>query len=197
MRRTVKVLGALGLVVVFGACSAGRNFKEPTEESLVLGTTTMAEIRERFGKPQNEGTSNKDGHNMQVLTYAYARQGGAHASGVTPARAMALTFSDDHLVGYSFASSFEEDHTDYDESKLAQIQQGVTKRPEVLSLLGPTRGKCIYPLAATVGQEAIVYAYTQYRKGMFKVAIFRKTAVITFDGSDVVTHVESSASGEK
>jgi hypothetical protein len=183
-----------------GACTAGRNFQEPSEESLVLGTTTIFEIRERFGKPRGEGSTTRNGCSMKTLTYAYARHrdlGGAHAFGVVPARGITFTFFEDRLVGHSFVSSFEEDHTDFDESKLVQIQQGSSKRPDVVALLGPPRGRCIYPMSADKGQEGVLYGYTQLYKALFKTKIYTKTAVITFDANGVVSKVESQVSGEK
>jgi hypothetical protein len=190
-----RLTGILTAIVLGGACTAGRNFQEPSEESLVLGTTPISEIRERFGTPRGEGTTTKDGQTMKVLTYAYARHrdlGGAHAFGVVPARAISLTFLEDRLVGHSFTSSFEEDHTDFDETKLAQVQQGVSKREDVVALLGAPRGRCIYPLSAGKGQEAVIYVYTQLLKGFLnKTSIYTKRAVITFDSNNVVSHVES------
>jgi len=195
-----RVAGVLAVLALCGACTAGRNFEEPSVESLVLGTTTMAEIRERFGKPRSEGSSTKDGCTMKTWTYAYARSrdlGGAHATGVVPARAISFTFFEDRLVGHTFVSSFEEDHTDFDETKLAQIQQGSSKRTDVIALLGQPRGKCIYPVAAGKGQEGLIYLYSQVYKAYFKTSIYTKHALITFDANDVVTKVESQVSGNK
>ena len=88
---------------------------------------------------------------LRARYHASSQAGGAHAPGVAPARGVAFCFSGDILVGYEFASSFEEDHTDFDERKTAGIREGRTSLEEVVVLLGPPHGRQIFPSGIPVG----------------------------------------------
>jgi hypothetical protein len=180
-------------------CVAGRNFEPPSYESLVLSQTTRQEVVDRFGKPFQEGSGSRNGFVLKTLTYAYASNGSGHnGSSTIPARAMVFQFHDDLLVSYIFQSSFEADHTEFDDSRIAEIKKGETTRDAVIELLGPPKGKCAYPVTQSKGEEGISYAYHQTkRKFMGGFNIYSKEVIVSFGADGKVSDVRFSTSGEK
>lgn len=196
--RKTLVLAALAVgLAVAGCASAGRNFVRPSEATLVLGRTSYSEVVERFGPGPKEGTIIKNGQTLRTITYAYARAslaGGAHITGVTPARAIGFCFSGDVLVGYDFTSSFEEDHTDFDETKVAEIKEGKTTRKELEGLLGPPQGRQIHPLIDEKEDAGLVYVYRQWKQG---VGAYQKTLTVSVTPVGMVRKVTFSSGGSK
>ena len=189
---------ALACAIIGGVgCTAGRNFTRPSDDSIALGKTTRAEIVERFGKPTQESTLLKNGQTLKSGIYSYARgaiAGGAHASGITPGRAIGFWYAGDIVVGYDFLSSFEEDHTDFDDSKVAVIKEGKTSREEVLTLLGPPQGRQIFPLVDNQEDAGLVYLYTQFKA---PATIYRKVLTVAIAPDGVVRKVTYTQSGAR
>ena len=132
------------------------------------------------------------------ITYAYATAWAPSGFGdVTPARSIKLSFVHDVLVGYDFTSSYTEDLTDFDETRVAQIRTGETKQTEVEQLLGPAGGMHAYPLIKRGPERALVYLYTQTRTKPFSVDVYLKKLVVSVDGNGIVTDVDLNTSGEK
>ena len=78
-------LGALAvLLVALGGC-AGRDFTRPPADTLALGKTTAAQIRQRFGEPSRQGTVVRNGETMKSLSYRYASGAGSLAVLARPA----------------------------------------------------------------------------------------------------------------
>ncbi len=196
MRTKAAVL--LAATAFFAGC-AGRDFIRPSTESLVLGKTTYQQVRQMFGDPYREGTALVNDQSIKMISYAYATAyGSPRVSGVTPARAMAFSFLGDTLVGHEFTSSYDEDATDFDESKVREIKKGETSRQRVVELLGASQGVYAFPLVRNENEEGIVYLYSQTKRKPFSVSIYRKHLVVSYDRqSGVVTDVRFSSSGEK
>jgi hypothetical protein len=83
-----------------------REFDPPPAGSLVLGRTTFAEAR--IAAPAKPG--------------------------VWLSRELELYFSERVLVGYQFRSTLKGEETDFDESRVGQIEQGVTMSAQVIAL---------------------------------------------------------------
>lgn len=180
----------LAFVLLLGAC-AGRNFERPTSDTLVLGTTTEDQIRERFGKPYSEGTRTVNGAHLNVLSYAYAAAGGEAAfEGVTPARGMNFYFQDGKLVGHEFMSSFKSDSTYFDINAAQKIARGET-RAAVESRLGRAGGHSIYPMITAKDAKGDVYMYVQV-KGF---TVDQRSAVVVYDKTGRVQDVVISTAG--
>ena len=184
------------LAVVLGGC-AGRDFTRPASDSLVLGTTREREIRQRFGDPYREGTILRNGETMKTLTYAYAAGVGSVAGGLTPARGVDFAFWNDVLVGHDFTSSFDEDKTDFDVTKVPQIRTGETTEAAVTALLGPAPGGYIYPMIADRTARALVYVYTQTRGTAFGLKHYQQKLVVTIASNGVVSDVQLTTAGER
>jgi hypothetical protein len=150
---------AITLSLLIGGC-AGRDFARPAADSFTLGTTTEEQIRALV----------KNGVTVKTLSYAYAATTGTPmVAGVTPARALGFYFDKGVLVGHEFTSSYRDDHTDYDESKIPEIRQGQT----------------------------IGYLYSQTAGSPFALRFYQKTLVVSYDARDVVTDVNFVSTGQK
>jgi len=193
MRRHV-LLASILLLVATGC--AGKDFVRPQPESLTLGKTTETEIRQRLGSPYREGTQVKNGETMKTLSYAYATGASSLAGGVTPARGQGFYFWDGVLVGHDFTSSFDQDRTDFDVSKVRQIKKGETTEAGVVTLLGRPQGMYSHPLIPDKGDRAIVYLYHQTKGSAFNLKFYQQLLVVTFDSTGLVKDSQFTSAGE-
>jgi len=106
----------------------------PQADSLQLGTTTYDQVLQRYGDPRRTGTQVRNGETLKTVSYAYAV--GTPFVDDVPARASGFYFLNGVLVGYEYLSSFREDKTDFDETKVQQIKKGETTRWRVIELFG-------------------------------------------------------------
>jgi hypothetical protein len=192
----VRLLSVALLLAALGGC-AGRDFTRPPADTLALGKTTEREIRQRFGDPYRQGTALRNGETMKSLTYAYAAGAGSLAGGLTPSRGIGFYFWSDVLVGHEFTSSFDEDKTDFDVTKVPQIRKGETTEATVTALLGPAPGGYIYPMIADKAAHALVYVYTQTRGTAFGLKNYQQMLVVTIAPSGSVSDVQLTTSGER
>ncbi len=155
----VTTLGLSALLMIGSGCTAGTMFIRPPSESLVLGKTTPGEISSRLGTPYREATNIQEGKVIKSLVYSYAVT--IPYVPTIPAKTMAFHFADGILVGYDFLSSFEEDKTDFDESRVEYIKKGETGEARIVELFGAPGGRYIYPMVKEPGQTALVYQYVR------------------------------------
>jgi hypothetical protein len=188
--------GVLALVLLATAC-AGRAFTRPSVEGFVVGKSTEAEIRQRFGSPYREGTVVKNNETMKTLAYAYATTMTSAPGGVVPARGQGFYFWGDVLVGHDFTSSFPEDRTDFDGAKATQIKKGETTEASVEAVLGKPHGTYVYPLINDKTTRGAVYLYQQTRGTAFDLKIYQQILVVQYDTAGVVKEVEYTAAGER
>lgn len=188
----------LSLLLLLSGC-AGTDFVRPTPDAFKLGRTTHAEIIKQLGEPRREGTVLKNEKTLKSITYAYAATGGEPLEqGVIPARAMSYFFLDNTLVGQEFISSFREDHSNFDDTKVPAIVRGQTTRAEVTNLLGRPSGAYIPPVVKETSGEAMGYAYATTSGGALSgFKFFRKALLVSFDERGVVSDVEYSTSGSR
>lgn len=194
MSRRVGVV--LALILLATGC-AGRDFTRPALDSVSVGTSTEAEIRQRYGSPYREGTAVKNSETMKILSYAYATTMTSVPGGVVPARAQEFYFWRDVLVGHHFTSSFPDDQTDFDGTKAPQIKKGETAEPAVIGLLGPPHGAYRYPLIGDRDARAAVYLYEQTSGTAFNLKFYRQILVVQYDRAGIVKEVEYTATGER
>lgn len=195
---STKLLMSAVVGAVFLTGCAGTSFVKTSDEQLVLGKTSESEIRQKMGTPYREGVVTKNEKQLKTLTYAYASAGGeTSAPSVTAAKSQGFYIFQDKLAGYEFVSSWKEDSTDFDETRLSQIKKGVTTRSDVIKIMGPSDGKYIYPLIPNADDEALVYAYNQVKGTAFNLKFYNKILIVSFDKQGIVTNVEYTSSGEK
>jgi hypothetical protein len=191
-----RILVALALLLLSAGC-AGRDFARPPIDSLLIGKTTEAEIRQRFGSPYREGTVLKNNETMKVLNYSYTTTASSAPGGLVPARAEEFYLWRDALVGHHFTSSFPEDRTDFDGTKAPQIKKGETTESTVVSLLGAPHGAYRYPLIADKDARAAVYLFEQVKGTAYNLKFYRQILVVQYVSAGLVKEVEYSATGER
>lgn len=187
------------IVAIFLATGCqGRNFVRLVPEALILGKTTYEEVVDQLKTPYRTGSSLRQGQTITSITYAHANAWAASGFGnVIPARSMRFHFVNRVLVGYEFASSYREDLTDFDETKVAQIHTDETTQTEVEQLLGPAGGLYAYPLIGRESERALVYLYSQTRSEPFSADFYLKKLVVSVDGNGIVRDVQLNTSGER
>jgi outer membrane protein assembly factor BamE (lipoprotein component of BamABCDE complex) len=184
-------------VLALAGC-AGTNFIRPEPSSFVLGKTAQQDILQRMGQPYQTGTMEKNGKILQVASYAFAHAGReALYEGVTPGRAQGFYFLDGILVGAEFSSSFKSDGTDFDETKLAQLEKGKSTQADVIRLFGPAGGNYIAPLTTDSADGALVYVYSQTKGSAFSLHFYHKTLIVSYDKSGVIVDIQYTAQGNK
>ena len=181
------------IVLLLAAC-VGRDFTRPAPDSLRLGQTTWAEVAERYGEPFKESVYTLDGVDIVTEIYAYGSLAANHHQAKInsdgAAHKLEFKFHRNILVGYVYSSSRAEDHTDFDETKSAEIIKGVSTKADVIKLLGKPGGYYIYPMIASPSGDAAVYYYTETRAGVAKqTQTLSKLLVITFAQNGVVSDV--------
>jgi hypothetical protein len=197
MRFSKQLLMAAAATAFLAGC-AGTNFKRPDPQALQVGKSTAADVSRVMGAPGQTGEAMKNNEKIKSARYAYAEGAGTgRYPGVTPARAMVFTTFNDVLVGQEFISSFSDDATDFDDSKVSGIVKGKTTRAEVTALLGKPNGEAVYPLIKVRDQNAMVYSYTHVKGSVFNMKLYSKALVVSLDGANVVTDVEFTSTGEK
>jgi len=175
-------------LVLAGLCLLGADFARPDPASFALGSTTEAEVRQRFGNPYGQTTSRVGDRVVTTLQYTYAEP----RTGVIPARAMTYSFYEGRLVGFDYSSSFGADETAFDDKVVKRIKRGETTRTEVLAIAGPPTGQFIYPTpqATVPGRRAYVYGYSRSeRLAPATLETANKVLTITFDDHDVVAEL--------
>jgi outer membrane protein assembly factor BamE (lipoprotein component of BamABCDE complex) len=195
MTSTIKLCITAMLAFALLGC-AGKNFVRPDSEGLKNGQTTYAQIVQKMGPPRREGTVLKNDQTLKTVSYAYASVAGQPLHvGVTAARGVAFYFYNDVLVGHEFLSSYADDNTEFDEGKIPGIIKGKTARADVVQLMGEPSGYYIYPMIKANTGEAAAYVYTEVKGGAFNLKVSRKSLIVTFDSSGVVTDVDFASSG--
>lgn len=173
---------ALTVALVSFALSGciGRDFKPPPLDDLTLGTTSPRDVIGRLGEAYQERTRLiaagetliyrnpldpvvMDG-TYTTFVYTFADAAGAPVfGGTSPARTLALEFRDNRLFYYCYASSFQEDATNFDEAKIAAIRKGETTKAEVQTLIGKPSGRAMYPEIRIEDGERYIYTYSAVR----------------------------------
>jgi hypothetical protein len=186
------------IAVFLTACAAGTDFKRIEINQLTYGSDTPETIKQKLGKPYNEGTITKNEKQFKTMSYAYASgRGSAAYQGVTPGRSQGFYFFQNELVGHEFTSSWEVDSTDFDESQISEIKKGNTTIQEVIGLLGSPNGEYIFPLATNETEKAKVYLYSQVKGSAFSMKFYRKVLIVTHDENGIITEVDYVSSGER
>ncbi len=195
MLASFRLIAAIAAAVILTGC-AGTDFKRPDTQSLVLGTSTSSDVVRVMGPPKQTGEALKNDQKIRNFTYVYAEAGGAAAPGVTPARAMVFSTFDEVLVGQEFVSSFAQDSTNFDDSKIPAIVKGKSTRADVVALLGKPSGEYLYPMVKKRGDTGISYQYNQVKGSVFNMKFYRKQLIVSFGPDGLVADVEYMASGE-
>ena len=198
------ILLRVGLIFVLGAslvgCAStvGRDFERPHPKTLELGTTNYQQIIQRLGEPHTKGQSLHNGKGVESITYTFSDAGATSPDKIVPNRTLSFHFYENLLVGYNFLSSFPQDKTDFDESKVSVITKDQSTVDQVVALLGEPSGKMSWPITKNNEEFGVLYTYVQVRQVSFaKLNVYHKLLTVNHNKSGLVTNVEFAAQGEK
>lgn len=201
------------LALLLAGCGAGKNFTMPTKGSLQLGVTTLQQATAMLGDPVSKNRSTvaaietgtatpapsiftpvKLPGTYDNLIYAYIDTVGQQLvgsfAGVRPARTLHIEFLNGKLIGYSASSSFDNDSTNFDDSKVAQLERGKTSQNDVTNLLGAPSGELMFPLISTPKGHVALYSYAE--DNVTKRERATKFLAVYFDDGGIVRDFEST-----
>lgn len=189
---------AVVVAIILVGC-AGTDFKRLETSQLTYGSDTPETVKQKLGKTYMEGFSTVNDIQIEYIGYAYASMGGTAAyEGVVAGRNQIFYFYENKLVGQYFTSTWEIDSTDFDETKVGEIEKGTTTTQEVIEVFGNPNGEFIFPLVKNETERALVYIYVQTKKeGLMSTKSSTKKLVVSYDENGIVTDVEYTFSGEK
>jgi outer membrane protein assembly factor BamE (lipoprotein component of BamABCDE complex) len=191
MKLTTKCMLWIATALLAAGC-AGTKFVRPADSDMRLGSTTEQQVLAALGKPMQEVSGLSNGKSTRTLNYAYASFGGqAKSAGVTPVHSLSLVFHEGKLVSRSYLSNLKEDATDFDDSKVSQIQIGKTTAAQVRQLIGPASGESIFPAVKQPDGRALIYTYQEMRG----FTPSTKHLVVVLDSQGIVTDVDYKNQG--
>ncbi len=197
MLKSLQSIMVISILIILSGCAgrAGKDFVRPTQEAFKLGKTTYSQVVQQLGGAGKEDTLLKNDKNIKRIGYVYASATGEPLEeGVTPVRINSFYFLNDTLVGQTFTSSFKSDNSNFDDTRIAAIVKGKTKRSELIQLIGRPSGLYIPPMVKATTGEAVGYLYTTTRKGAFSgFKHFTKSLLISFNENDEVSNIEFSS----
>ena len=173
------------------------DFPRLQSDSLVLGKTTEAELRQRVGDPFRESTEVKNGEAVKMLSYTYMTRASAATGRVMPSREQRFYLWRGMMVGHEFESSFDGEKTDFDVSKVQQIRKGEMTESAVVALFGSPTGFYTYPLLKDKGDRGLVYIYLEWKGGRGIPYFYRQFLLVTLDANNVVKDVQFSSTGRR
>src|SRR5262249_14804436 len=153
--------------------------------------SSSTSLMPRSVSSQRKGSTLVNTVTLKTLTYSYASAGGTPlVDGVTPARTIGFLFRGSLLVGYQFVSSFRDDHTDFDESRVKDIRKGETTEAQVQAMLGRPAGFVRYPIVKEETHRSLVYMYTQVKGSAFNLKVHIERLVVDLAPNGVVADVQ-------
>ncbi len=173
-KRLILLVAVLGFLA---ACQRGQNFARPAPDAFVLGKATQLEIMSSFGEPASRRTittsetarpESRTRFDAAAVPGAYERLAYVHADrtatfwiGAPPTtKGIVFVFLNGTLISYDFVSNFDEDSSNFDESRIGALTKGTSTKADVVALLGPPTGRTAYPLIERAGDEMYRYGYT-------------------------------------
>jgi hypothetical protein len=205
MKQILALLSVAAVSLVFAGCTTttGRQFDRPTVATLKIGETTRSQAIGLYGEPRSQSsfslpitTSSPTAFDaaeetgiVSVAAYSYVISRAPILGGnpdtvdpnVTPVRTMTLFYWNDRIAGFRSSSTFREDKTEFDESKISAIEKGKTTVSQLKTLLGEPAGQMAYPLVRNKGNEKLLYNYSSFR---------RDTRVFQSKGLEVLTNAQ-------
>ncbi|HEX7887884.1 MAG TPA: hypothetical protein VF522_00880 [Ramlibacter sp.] len=197
MSFSIRTLFAVVAIALVSGC-AGTDFKRPDSGVVVVGKSTPDDVMRVMGTPRQTGEVIVNEQKVKTMTYVFAAAGGEPTyPGVVPARAMTFATFQERVVGQEFVSSFKQDASEFDDSRIASIVKGRTTRQEVLALLGKPSGEAVYPMIKQKDHTGLIYTYAQAKGTVFNMKFHSKSLTVSFTPGDLVADVDYKSVGEK
>jgi hypothetical protein len=190
---------AITAVLAFAIGCGGTDIPRPAPGTYEIGRNSYEETLERYNEPQSRVTRLHNGMTIESLIYAFGSQvsSAAHNTNVVLTRGTIFHFHDGSLVGYEFTSSWEVDHSDFDELRVPQIVGGKSQRADVIELFGDPTGYYGFPMTDEKDTNALVYRYNEIQQGGGRTSSFEKLLIVTLDATGTVSDVDLKATSSR
>jgi len=146
LMKGIKILFQLlvcGLPLFLCSCvSIGNNFNYKNTSALKLNELTLAEATNLFNKPYQVVTKTTSDGNFIINYYPHAVVG---PFGSVQSRILMLEFRNQKLNSYEYLSSFDEDKTTVDTSKVQALKDEKADQAQVIAAMGNPEGKALCP----------------------------------------------------
>jgi hypothetical protein len=180
------------MTILLTGCVGGTAFVRPPSEALQLGKTSYDQIVKTYGDARRTATLVQN--NVSIKQISYSHSLAIPYTTKLSTRGLVYSFYEGILVGYDYASSFEEDKVGQ-QSRGDQIRQIKTgdERVRVLTLLGKPDGEFIFPMTNKKDFTSVRYSFIQSHRIPFLVTpkISTNVTTITFDEKNIVVAIDS------
>lgn len=186
-----------GILVQGGCGHYGQNIPYQNVAYLRLGQTSVSQYPQMFGKTNAVVVQETADGKFEMVQYLYISADMSTAY----SRLLELEFRDGALNSYNYASSFEEDKTVVNASNFEEVKRGVSKKDDVLGLLGKPQGiarcpSCVPFYKDRCAKGIEVWSWTTMGKlsvmsGTYADNEDPRIISVVFDKDGVVTDIES------
>jgi hypothetical protein len=187
----------LGLCIgIAGCATVGTDFARLAPADLVIGKTTYKDVVARLGTPYKETFDTTDGIKYRWVSYMFVSdEAPAHVPGVVARRDQVFMFHNDLLVGDVFFSTFRHEDTDFDQTRISQIERGKTTLAELIALLGQPAGRMVHPVDEQAKDTVMRYQYNQMLRPVLAGRTFEKSLSVVCGPDGVVKDFEYRSTG--
>ncbi|MBL1213198.1 MAG: hypothetical protein HND52_07575 [Ignavibacteriae bacterium] len=186
------------IFLIISACAGiGENFSIIPHEDLFIGLTTVEDVKNKFGEPQEINIIERDGLESNLLYYYYARRVNYYAE--SRSKELQLEFIKGILNGYAYQNSIDRNSTDFAEKNRMKIENGITSANDIESLFGKPHGIITLPsnlisidpeISDEIKKDEIVYCwiyiYYYYEGANHRLKEYEKNLIIYFDKNNTV-----------
>lgn len=181
------------LSLLMSGCAS--NFVRPAQNTLVLGQSNTEDVTKKVtGSPYRQSVI-VNNEKLNLVRFDYIHNNVFYGSKI-PRRTLTYSFFNDMLVGEEFNSTFENEQTEFDVKKVAEIHKGQTL-DQVVAIMGKPTGKILYPWIADKQGSGIVYEYTYSRFAPIYSPTTSHRVLITLDQNKVVTSISYKLDGKE
>lgn len=201
----IKASSMIGLILLLTACGGGlSDFVRPDESKIVIGESTSADIVTQLQR-EPDATGNKLVNNTMLNQLEYAYLVNDNATSDTPDEAGFIAvkgqmyyLNANVLVGSDYYSTFANDSTKFDVSKITSIVEGKSTKSDVIKLLGRPSIVMVQPMISKDSIGAIGYHYRTMNLGTpGKLRTTVDRLVVEYDKKNIVTKVTFESKSDK
>ena len=194
----------IGSLFLLTACSGLSDFVRPGESQIVVGESSRADIVTQLQRePDATGKKLVNNTMLDQLEYTYLVNDSAESdtpdeAGFVAVKGQMYYLNDNVLVGSDYYSTFANDSTKFDVSKVTSIVEGKSTKSDVIKLLGRPSIVMIDPMISKEAVGAIGYNYRSMNLGTpgnLKTEAYR--LVVEYDNNNIVTKVTFESKSDK
>jgi hypothetical protein len=218
----LKRIGLLAFALALAGCAHGQNFTKPDPGSLPLLQTSRAQVEALYGRPNRQSagiigasvrrpekpsgldsvisdgpfSADRSIADGSYASYLYLHSDNTRAfwfGGPPQVKAIGFDFWNDKLVAYNFVSDFDDDSSNFDESRVQQLRKNAATKEDVTRLFGPPSGRATFPLVRNPTDEKFMYHYVKLSRG----ERWTKRLEILFDDKGVMRDFRFTSNSEQ